>query len=268
MFALIYFLIYIIVSLIYLIDLLKINIDPKGFSTFYKREINTTLLSNIVIHPFYLIGQGWIKQMRKVDELLRENFDVDSVVGFYLYVLFKFVLIIWTFLFIYGILQIIVNLGNDDSINVGVARYMTLFMCVFTVVAWFCMTSIVRLFLRKTNTSGEKMTENTMAVYVILLTLGLLTVYYLIIMNIEGGETGLEKLIMFDAIEVFMLKTFYEIVMIHMGMCLFFIVINSIRKTFFKSKTMDEKMNNKKMIVIALCMNFGLFGFIKLKRRF
>jgi hypothetical protein len=272
MFALTYSLIYLFVMLIYLIDLLKIDIYPKGLTTFYKREINTNLMSNLVVHPFYLVGKGWTNQMSNAERVLRDYFDVDSVIGFYLFVLFKFILMTWTFLFIYGILQIVVDLGTDESMvslrTKGVGKYMTLIMCVGTFVGWFFLTSIVNLIFKKSN-QGNKTSEGFMAVCAVLcmLVVILCIIYFLIV--IKKDDTSLQsenpEIIMFSAIKVFRLEKLFEIILMHTLMCLFFVVIIATRYVFFRSKTIDgERSTKKKLVIIALCMNIIVFAFVKL----
>jgi hypothetical protein len=263
MFALIYQVIYILVNVLYLMDLLKTNIYLKDFNTFYKSDINNNIMSNIVVHPFYVSGKAWMDRMSLVDKVLRKNFDVESLTGYYLYVLFKFVLIIWTFLFLYGILRILVDMGGVSTTNTfrtqGVERYMTLIMCVLTVFAWFFLTSVVKTVF-KSSKDGKKISENSMTLYVILITMIISIVYYLVIMNIVDDDNGFSELILFDAIDMFELKIFYQIVLIHMGMCLVFIGINTIQKTFYQSKNIDKTLNKTKMIIIAMCMNLGVLG--------
>ena len=174
MFALIYQVIYILVNVLYLMDLLKTNIYLKDFNTFYKSDINNNIMSNIVVHPFYVSGKAWMDRMSLVDKVLRKNFDVESLTGYYLYVLFKFVLIIWTFLFLYGILRILVDMGGVSTTNTfrtqGVERYMTLIMCVLTVFAWFFLTSVVKTVF-KSSKDGKQISENSITLYVILITM-------------------------------------------------------------------------------------------------
>ena len=79
-------------------------------------------------------------------------------------------------------------------------------------------------------------------------------------MNIVDDDNGFSELILFDAIDMFELKIFYQIVLIHMGMCLVFIGINTIQKTFYQSKNIDKTLNKTKMIIIAMCMNLGVLG--------
>lgn len=269
MFALTYSIIYLFVMLIYLIDLLKIDIYPKGLTTFYKREVNTNLMSDIVVHPFYLMGKGWSNQMSNAERVLRDYFDVDSVIGFYLFVLFKFILITWTFLFIYGVLQIVVDLGTDESMvnfqTKGVGKYMTLIMCVCTFVGWFFLTSILNVLFKKSN-KGDKISEGFMALCAVLSMLVVISciIYFLIVLK-KDNQSENPEIIMFAAIKVFKLEKLFEIILIHTLLCLFFVVIIAIRYVFFRSKTIDgERSTKKKLIIIALCMNVFVFGFVKL----
>ena len=271
MFALTYSLIYLFVMLIFLIDLLKIDIYPKGLTTFYKREVNTNLMSDIVVHPFYLMGKSWTNQMSNVERVLRDYFDVDSVIGFYLFVLFKFILMTWTFLFIYGILQIVVDLGTDESMvdfrTKGVGKYLTLIMCVCTFVGWFFLTTIVNLIFKKTNREN-KTSEGFMAVYAILcmLVVILCMIYFFLVLKKDTSlQSENPEIIMFAAIKVFRLEKLFEIILMHTLMCLFFVVIIAIRHVFFRTKTIDgETRTKKKLLIIALCMNVIVFAFVKL----
>jgi hypothetical protein len=218
------------------------------------------------------MAKGWANQMSNAERVLRDYFDVDSVIGFYLYVLFKFMLMSWTFLFIYGILQIVVDLGTDESMmnfrTKGVGKYMTLIMCVCTFVGWFFLTSIVNLIFKKSN-QGNKTSEGFMAVCAVLsmLVVILCIIYFLIVLKKDDTSLQSEnpEIIMFSAIKVFRLEKLFEIILMHTLLCLFFVVIIAVRHVFFRSKTIDgETRTKKKLIIVALCMNVIVFAFVKL----